>query len=421
MNDNKRKKLLYLLVALMSAVPICLGIIFLLNLPIEKENQKLKEKNLSKIIIENKKNLETIKTSGLEKPTEEQIKNLLGNKFDIDINKIQIKNITSTTAKVISDDNKVYTGEVTINYIIDKSINLDYLVPNIKNRKKVETFRNSSFSKLQDIVKNLSFLTKNGWFKKYENLSDMNKFIHELDEKLIYKANQESINEFNKIKNNTDNFSDFANLNEQFKDEAFVMSKSTLVGINWEFLLNLLLNNNERMKDKIKENLVYFYNIMAKVYGKNNLMQMVEKIDLQQPWTKNLAYVEHPYNNRYNLKTIVLNYSLAKRSYEVILWTIVHEYGHMLDFFCNNVWIKTLGENYMINSLAENTRITDDNYKKLLAYGIIRSNYGTTSYKELFAEAFANWIVTPEENRDVAWEKLDKFFRIDLPKMIVKK
>ncbi|WDA54936.1 MAG: hypothetical protein PPFGHCPK_01417 (plasmid) [Spiroplasma endosymbiont of Drosophila atripex] len=63
------------------------------------------------------------------------------------------------------------------------------------------------------------------------------------------------------------------------------------------------------------------------------------------------------------------------------------------------------------------TKINVPIYQKLLSYAIVRSNYGRTSINELFAEGFAQWIETPKNQCNIAWEKLDKFFRIDLPKI----
>lgn len=64
--------------------------------------------------------------------------------------------------------------------------------------------------------------------------------------------------------------------------------------------------------------------------------------------------------------------------------------------------------------MTNDTKITNEAYQKLLTYGIVRSWYGRESYAKLFAAAFGHCILTPEQNRDLGWEKLDKFFRIDL-------
>lgn len=103
------------------------------------------------------------------------------------------------------------------------------------------------------------------------------------------------------------------------------------------------------------------------------------------------------------------------------MYIMVHEYGHILDFLItkifNNQGEEFNSKEYLISALAKGTKINNHSYQKLLTYGIVRSSYGiskSSSNLELFAEAFARWILTPEQNRDLGWEKLDKFFTIDL-------
>ncbi len=112
------------------------------------------------------------------------------------------------------------------------------------------------------------------------------------------------------------------------------------------------------------------------------------------------------------------NFWNVKNGMEVL----IHEYGHILDFLINQILNNQNqhfdSRKYLISSLANDTKITNEAYQKLLAYGVVRSSYGrstSSSNWELFTEAFTRWIVTPKQNRDLGWEKLDKFFRIDLP------
>lgn len=100
------------------------------------------------------------------------------------------------------------------------------------------------------------------------------------------------------------------------------------------------------------------------------------------------------------------------------LQVMVHEYGHILDFLITKILDKQNehfhSRKYIISSLANDTKITNKSYQKLLAYGIIKSSYGRTSNSDLFTEGFGRWLLTPEQNRDLGWKKLDKFFRVDL-------
>ncbi|WP_342252982.1 hypothetical protein [Spiroplasma endosymbiont of Zeiraphera isertana] len=98
---------------------------------------------------------------------------------------------------------------------------------------------------------------------------------------------------------------------------------------------------------------------------------------------------------------------------------MVHEYGHIFNSLIRNKQNNNFdARKYMISSLANGTKINNKSYQKLLSYGIVRSWYRRTSYIDLFPEAFGRWIMTPEQNRDLGWEKLDKFFRIDLLKLL---
>lgn len=80
---------------------------------------------------------------------------------------------------------------------------------------------------------------------------------------------------------------------------------------------------------------------------------------------------------------------------------IAHEYGHILDYLISDMLLKKGlqldAREYMISSLASGTKINNKSYQKLLAYGIVRSSYGRKSKKDLFAEAFGHWIITPEK------------------------
>ncbi|WP_342276417.1 hypothetical protein [Spiroplasma endosymbiont of Nebria brevicollis] len=155
---------------------------------------------------------------------------------------------------------------------------------------------------------------------------------------------------------------------------------------------------------------------MFNIYGKQNVLNIVKKIELSNENIEWLGSAHFPGDFSGWDKKIKLYYSVAEEyKIDKIVWTIVHEYGHMLDFFVTKNW-NISAEEQMIDVFALPLGITKSEYKRILAYGIVRSTYGRTSNKELFAEAFAQWILTPEKYRDLAWEKLDNFFRDNLPK-----
>ncbi|KAF0850138.1 MAG: hypothetical protein EIB84_07270 [Spiroplasma poulsonii] len=73
--------------------------------------------NLNKIIKNN--NLGEFKTENLSNPTKEQIKNKLKEMYtDLDITKINVENITNSSAKITSADENVYTNNVNVNYTV---------------------------------------------------------------------------------------------------------------------------------------------------------------------------------------------------------------------------------------------------------------------------------------------------------------
>lgn len=70
----------------------------------------------------------------------------------------------------------------------------------------------------------------------------------------------------------------------------------------------------------------------------------------------------------------------------------------------------------MIDFLANQVGVTEKQQKYLLAWSIINSGYGRKGGKrELFAEAFSQWLGTPKKRRGLNWELLNKFFLNYLP------
>lgn len=71
---------------------------------------------------------------------------------------------------------------------------------------------------------------------------------------------------------------------------------------------------------------------------------------------------------------------------------------------------------WLVEWLAEQIGITEIMQKRLFAWSVVCSNYArTSSFRELFAEAFAQWLLTKPSERTVRWELLNKFFSEQLP------
>lgn len=353
----------------------------------------------------------------------------------------------------------------------EQDISGNYIVPDINNRtSKIISDRLNFFGIDTSNVKNWYLRNSENWFNKSNKKWE---FINNLEEKIQYKANEKSIKEFNDLEKNKDIFNDFNNLQTQLNDTYLNTTKK--VNINFEDLFQKI-NILTKYKNEIKNEILKFYNIFSKLYGKNNVLKLVYKIDYDKlldknhiaAQTKGLKFWKFEPNYGYYLnciqmislsnvvfsnQTAINNYILGFWSSKNIVHSLVHEYGHALsnflsldlkgrqniNYFVDNqdtfqldtYFYKSLQisqnnssqqlnspEKYMISSLANGTKINDPIYQKLLSYAIVRSNYGRTSINELFAEGFAQWIETPENQRNIAWEKLDKFFRIDLPKIL---
>lgn len=338
-------------------------------------------------------------------------------------------------------------------------ISADFIVPDLKQRtNKIITDRLNVFDEDITNLKDWYASTSQNWFTK---TSKKFKFITNLETKIKYQAAIAASNDFNLLANNNDIFLNFDDLQSQLNNTNL---GKVYVKVEWNQLINSLTIDSYQ-KDEIKNKLVRFYNIFAKIYGKENVLKLLYQMaKTYQKDVLGFNQAGYDYNslvqvmaiNPNSLSTIVQNnqYYHGLKASRSIIRTVVHEYGHALDnFICLNLqqrktinshvnndpnrwwnnyymsssyYLKTNnkkekindGTNYMISSLAKGTKINDPIYQKLFAYGIVRSEYGRDSHRDLFAEAFDQWISSDENQRSIAWEKLDKFFRIDLPKVL---
>jgi len=343
-------------------------------------------------------------------------------------------------------------------------ISCNYIVPDINSRTTIiNSDRNDN-----DNLKT--------WLEQEERKSERwlnvtkrkKQFVANLERKIKYNASPQSIQAFNKLMDNkTQPFQDFDTLNTELKTKT--LSNKNTIKIDWEGILEELKIPFVKLEE-IKNELLKFYNIFATVYGKNNTLKMLYRIaTVPSSRQKVVAFVKPDFlykensfsfiqimgvgPNVFNPRTINFQYHIGWWSNNNILQILAHEYGHVLGNFLrldktqrqkinsladndlNQWWNNYFNSNqhsntnkllpqtfdetkYLVSSLAKTTNIHQPIYQKLLAYGIIRSNYGRMSYRDLFAEAFVQWILTPNMQRNVAWEKLDYFFRIELPKLL---
>lgn len=416
----------------------------------ENEEENKRTKNLEVIIPSNKRNLGKIYIGQIasnikNKKISIAIEEILKDTYKIDIKKIKIKIDNSKNEAIISPKNKnMYVGVVTLNYILDTSfVTLDYIVHNINERnEQVSTYKPGHH---QDILSAKNDILRE-W--KFRNLPEIDNFINELNSKVKYKTNEESNNDFKKIEDNNDNFENFKDLDKQFNDYHFLFNGrinfqqfiSTIhdywtnqnnnkpwVLKNGKYIQENVINVNSKINE-IQQAMCRFYNIFAQVYGKNNVFKMLKKIELDKQLAERTGADGQAWSgscdNDMCTYKIELDTDNFQDDWKYGMEVMAHEYGHILDYFITD----TLSERgltisvreYMISSLANGTKIKNKDYQELLTYGIVRSWYGrnSKSKRDLFAEAFKRWIMTPEINHDLGWEKLDKFFRIDLPKIL---
>ncbi len=344
-----------------------------------------------------------------------------------------------------------------------EDISADFIVPDLNKRtNKITSDRLNIFGEDITNLKDWYVKSSQKWFTK---TSKKLKFVTNLEAKIQYQAKKEAINDFNLLATNYHNFVNFSDLQNQLNKTYL---GKVYAKVDWSGLINSLSITNDE-KNEIKNKLVRFYNIFVQIYGKENVLKLLYQ--MAKTYKKDLfGFIRSGYahDSKFNyslvqvmainpnsLRTITQNrqYYAGDKASKSIIRTIVHEYGHALgsfirlnlpqrkninsladndpnqwwnNYFISSYLLKTNQKkekindetNYMISSLAKGTNINVPIYQKLFAYGIVRSDYGRQSHFDLFAEAFDQWIETEADQRNVAWEKLDKFFRIDLPKVL---
>lgn len=210
------------------------------------------------------------------------IADIVRNKYNLDVINIAIKVDSNHNQAIISSLNKnVYTGAVTLNYTLDMSfVTLDYLVPDLDTRQQKIAFYH--YPHHQEIINIKNDILNDNEFKI---LPEINDFIDELNEKIKYKASNEAINAFNKLENNNENFKDFADLKQQIDQDHHSFNGS----VNFDAFINTITNyyhnyNKSNYYQQIdvnaninvlKKGICRFYNILAQVYGKDNVLKML--------------------------------------------------------------------------------------------------------------------------------------------------
>jgi len=296
--------------------------------------------------------------------------------------------------------------------------------------------------------------------KPYLNYSN---FVKKYEDKIKTPASAESNQAFNDLYDNSPTtapaFLNYATLTDALTN---TMLGSTKIDVNWTKLYQEV-GLDDILMATAQQAQLRFYNIIAKVYHKDNVLRLVQKIALVAPTENTIAYVSskpwiHAQIMGYG--KLFANLGLISQQFEMGFWAtntiisvVVHEYGHAVsNFLCedatnrktfNNTpfltnttnYLNTMGEQpipdpaiALINFL-DNEAIIDSNdqiTRFLLPLIIVRSEYSRSAWEkknygllnEFFAEAFAQWLLTPQNLRGWNWQLLNDFFLHELPKYL---
>ncbi|WP_339046808.1 hypothetical protein [Spiroplasma endosymbiont of Colias croceus] len=249
---------------------------------IEEEIEIEKKKNLEIIFLKGKRNLgkiyigQDITTINDDEKVKKEIIDIFSNKYNIDVTSLEIKIVTNQNEAIITSINEdIYIGTVKLKYSPNRSfVTLDYIVPDLNIRdKQVPTY---SYQHHQEILFGKNDILND---KEFKNLPAVNDFINILNEQVKFKASEESNNAFKKLENNNDNFKDFEDLKKQFNDHYLLFDGK----IDFESFIKTISNYHINANiDELKTGICRFYNILAQLYGKNNVFKMLEKIELDQ-------------------------------------------------------------------------------------------------------------------------------------------
>lgn len=288
-------------------------------------------------------------------------------------------------------------------------------------------------------------------------------------------ASQESINEFNNLYDNNKNQAIWSNYDDLQRDLTHTKIGGKNIDVNWIAMYKNAGLTNQQLQLAEQQQL-RFYNIFAKVFAKSNVIKLIQKVapvavnENVVAWT---AFSPESDNQRMGYGPDFANIDLIDEQYQAGFWSsdqiisvTTHEYGHALSnliglsvnerktFNTNWKWsdndksdaITTsvpqvshqaiIDNNHkqindralcLMNYLADQAKISNDKLKLLFGLVTVSSNYGRSAWNgnynekledEFFAESFARWILTPQNQRDWGWELENNFFLHYLPTVL---
>lgn len=241
------------------------------------------------------------------------------------------------------------------------------------------------------------------------------------------------------------------------------LSDTVTTNVDWDAMYNKVNLNPVEKNIALNEQL-RFYNIIAKLYNKDNVLKLVQWVrpSSQQEGTV-VAYNE--YYPGVNSQTQTFGPSFASQaiiddqysqgywSSDQLITVSTHEYGHAISNFlsASSVERDRFNTTYIeINSFSQSLKLpnkflaatindrtqnlinfldqdamqqglitlNNDIEKFLFALLVVPSGYSQSAWEEdnqnqrdeFFAEAFAYWMLTPENQRSVRWSLLNDYF-----------
>lgn len=288
----------------------------------------------------------------------------------------------------------------------------------------------------------------------------------------LYKVDKCILQNFNKsaqpvneqfdqfINNNLSEYNNFDQINQKLKSA----SKNVMD-------LNRLLAHIKDVAN-FKTTIVFVYNVLAKLLGEKIAPYLIFNLVITDQFNASstlavsvgfsdqMGLMDHMCI-KYSDSALNIDYEKLAQNYENGFWAtdninhpFVHEFGHIVDYFMRMpiekryALLKANPLNYKSCNLAdENNNLIDSVYpnriqsfnvsvgsqklknylyyniknhhlvnnldsRKILAHMIVTSRYSNEEYGEgeLFAEAFAKWLLTKKAKRGKNWQILHRFF-----------
>lgn len=255
-------------------------------------------------------------------------------------------------------------------------------------------------------------------------------------------------------KSSLKNFNIFNQIKQFNKWKTFNSLKIELNNCNKTFLDNFIqnikkFNNNYNIILNIQNTFLLIYNLLWKMYKKNIICEIVDKINLvnnidnydtilgQTIFQQNNIYKKQIINIKkeiyepqyigininfwFKIKTIFneliskylfLNWKNGFLSSPFVNSVLIHEFGHIIHNIYKYWYFIDIIQSLKIFIIKKikNLQILKIKNWNLIWQCFAISEYALRSDDEWFAENFAYWLLTPEKWRTKVWEILNEYF-----------